>query len=52
MNNNEFHRPFLNSLMIIAGVTVALMVTSRFLISKYNISYQKTSSFTSASLQK
>jgi hypothetical protein len=52
MNNTEFHRPFISSLMIIAGVTIVLLASTRFLLLNYSISHQKASSFTSASLEK
>jgi hypothetical protein len=38
--------------MIIAGVTIVLVASTRLLVANYSISHQKTSSFTSASLEK
>ena len=52
MNNYEFHRPFINSLMVIAGITMILLGSTRLLLSTYSIQPQKTPSFTSASLEK
>lgn len=36
--NNEFHKPFIQSLIIITIVTVFAMVSSRYLIQQYDFS--------------
>ena len=33
--NEEFHKPFINSLIVVALVTVFAMVSSRFLVDYY-----------------
>lgn len=35
MNNKEFHKPFIKSLIIVAFVTIFAMVSSRFIVDYY-----------------
>lgn len=38
---NEFHKPFIKSLLIVAAVTIFTMISSRYLINYYsNLSYK------------
>ena len=54
MMNEEFHKPFVKSLMIVAFVTIIAMVSSRFVIEYYsNLSFhlQKTIEYSSQQSQ-
>ncbi len=51
---NEFHKPFIKSLLIVAIVTVFAMVSSRFVVnyySKYNILPAQTIEYSSQKSQ-
>jgi hypothetical protein len=50
MSKEDFHIPFLQSMVIIASVTLVSMVLSRILIEKYLVFPQKSVEFTSAPL--
>jgi hypothetical protein len=50
--NEEFHKPFVRSLLIIAFVTVFTMVSSRYVVDYYYSLYKNTSIYTSASPEK
>jgi hypothetical protein len=47
MNKNDFHKPFIDSLVIVAFVTIVLMFSSREIIKTYYKSSQKTPQYTS-----
>jgi hypothetical protein len=47
MNNDEFHKPFINSLVLIAFVTMVLLFSSREIIKTYYKSSQKSPQYTS-----
>lgn len=49
MKNNEFHVPFIQSLIIIAIVTVFSMSFAHYYIPKLYDSYQNTQEYTSSS---
>jgi hypothetical protein len=51
MNKEEFHIPFLQSMIIIAAVTLVSMASSRYFIEKYMFYPQKTVEYSSASFQ-
>lgn len=48
MNNDNFHKPFIQSLIIVAVVTVFAMFSSRLIVNSYYPLPQDNSSFTSA----
>lgn len=48
---NEFHKPFLKSLVIISLVTVVAMVSSHYLVSFYSNTHQKTLEYSSQNSQ-
>jgi hypothetical protein len=50
MSKEDFHIPFLQSMVIIASVTLVSMVLSRIFIEKYLFIPQKSQEFTSAPL--
>jgi hypothetical protein len=50
MNKQDFHIPFLHSMVIIAAVTLVAMASSRYFVDKYLIIPQKSQEFTSAPL--
>ena len=50
MSKEDFHIPFLQSMVIIASVTLVSMVLSRILIEKYLFIPQKSLELTSAPL--
>jgi hypothetical protein len=47
MNNDEFHKPFLDSLVLIAFVTMVLLFSSREIIKTYYKPSQKSPQYTS-----
>ena len=49
MTNNEFHVPFLKSLVIIASVTLVSMVFAHYYIPKLYDSYKNPQEYTSSS---
>lgn len=49
MTNNEFHTPFLKSLVIIASLTLVSMVFAHYYIPKLYGSYQNPQEYTSSS---
>lgn len=49
---NEFHKPFVRSLIIIALVTVFTMVSSRYIFNYYNDLSSKTLEYSSEQSQK
>jgi hypothetical protein len=52
--NNEFHKPFIKSLLLVAVVTVFAMVSSKYVIdfyAKHNISPSKTIEYSSQKSQ-
>jgi hypothetical protein len=51
MKTNEFHKPFIKSLLVIAIVTVVAMISSHYIIEKLYFKYYKTPSFTSENFQ-
>lgn len=54
MTNNEFHKPFIKSLLLIAIVTVFAMVSSKYIVnyySKYNILPAKSIEYSSQKSQ-
>lgn len=48
MNNNEFHKPFLNGMIVVAIVTIVSMVFVRSLISEKHFYPQQEPVFTSS----
>jgi hypothetical protein len=48
MKTNEFHEPFIKSLLIISIVTVVAMVSSHYFIDRLYSKYYKTPVFTSS----
>lgn len=46
--NEEFHKPFIKSLLVVAIGTVVFMVSSHFLVEYYFSHYSNTQVFTSA----
>jgi hypothetical protein len=48
---NEFHKPFLKSLVIISLVTVVAMISSHYLVSFYSNTHQKTLEYSSQNSQ-
>jgi multisubunit Na+/H+ antiporter MnhC subunit len=48
---NEFHKPFIKSLVLIAIVTVFAMVSSRYLISFHSDIHYKTLEYSSQKSQ-
>ena len=48
---NEFHKPFLKSLVIISLVTVVAMISSHYLVSFYSNPHQKTLEYSSQNSQ-
>jgi len=48
---NEFHKPFIKSLVLIAIVTVFAMVSSRYLINFHSNTYYKTIEYSSQKSQ-
>jgi len=48
----DFHKPFIKSLLIVAIVTVFAMVSSRYVVDYYYSLYKNTSVYTSASPEK
>lgn len=51
MKNNDFHQPFIKSLLLVAFVTIGTMIFSHFLIDYYSKHSLKTSVFTSEKSQ-
>ena len=54
MTNNEFHKPFIKSLLLIAIVTVFAMVSSKYIVnyySKHNILPAKSIEYSSQKSQ-
>ncbi len=47
MNNQDFHKPFIGSLILIAFVAMILLFSSREIIKTYHSSAQKTPQYTS-----
>ena len=47
MNNDDFHKPFIDSLVLIAFVTMVLLFSSREIMKTYYPSVQKTPEYTS-----
>jgi biopolymer transport protein ExbD len=47
MNNDDFHKPFIDSLVLIAFVAMILLFSSREIIKTYIPSAQKTPQYTS-----
>ncbi len=47
MNNQEFHIPFIKSLMVVAAVTIVSMVFAHHYIPKLYDSYQNSQEYTS-----
>lgn len=48
---NEFHKPFIKSLVLIAIVTVFAMVSSRYLLNFHSDIYHKTLEYSSQKSQ-
>jgi len=48
MNNQEFHIPFIKSLMVVAAVTIVSMVFAHYYIPKLYDSYQNSQEYTSS----
>lgn len=48
MKNDQFHIPFLHSLVIIAAVTLVSMVSSKYFVEKYLFNDYNNPSFSSA----
>lgn len=48
MKNNEFHIPFIHSMIIIGAVTLVAMASSRYFVEKYLYKNVSTPIFTSA----
>jgi hypothetical protein len=48
MKNDEFHVPFIKSLMVVATVTIVSMVFAHYYIPKLYDSYQNTQEYTSS----
>lgn len=46
--NEDFTKPFIKSLAVVAFVTIFAMVSSRYMVYYYFPSFQNTSSYTSA----
>ena len=49
MTNDEFHVPFIKSLMIVAAVTIVSMTFAHYYIPKLYDSYQNPQEYTSSS---
>lgn len=49
MNKQDFHIPFLHSMVIIAAVTLVAMASSRYFVERYYLNKISTPVFTSAS---
>lgn len=49
--NEEFHKPFIKSLLIIAMVTLFAMVSSHYLVDYYYNLYKNNIDYTSAPLE-
>ena len=48
MKNDEFHIPFIKSLMVVATVTIVSMAFAHYYIPKLYDSYQNTQEYTSS----
>lgn len=48
MNNQEFHIPFIKSLMVVAAVTIVSMVFAHHYIPKLYNSYHNSQEYTSS----
>lgn len=48
MNNNEFHEPFLKSLVFIGAVTIVSLVFAHFYVPKIISSYKNSPQYTSS----
>jgi hypothetical protein len=48
---NEFHKPFIKSLVLIAIVTMFAMVSSRYLLNFHSNTYYKTLEYSSQKSQ-
>lgn len=48
MNNEEFHIPFIKSLMVVAAITIVSMVFAHHYIPKLYKSYQNSQEYTSS----
>ena len=47
MKTEEFHKPFIKTLMLVAIVTVFSMASTKYLVKYYLSPYQNTTVFTS-----
>ena len=50
MNKEDFHIPFLHSMILIGAVTLVSVFSSRFFVERYYFSHNKSLEFTSAPL--
>ncbi len=51
LKTNEFHKPFINALILVAIVTVFTMASSKYLVKYYLEPYENTTIFTSDNSQ-
>jgi hypothetical protein len=51
MKTQEFHKPFINALVLVALVTVFTMISSRYIVRYYVQPYENTHLFTSEQSQ-